>query len=339
MSNIQREILAWFDENKRDLPWRKTKNPYFIWLSEVVLQQTTIKQGIPFFFLLIQRFPTLKDLALATESDVLLAWKGLGYYSRARNLQKAAQIIWFNLGGNFPNNQKELMRLPGIGPYTSAAISSIAFNERVSAIDGNVIRVITRLEDIATPVNTATTIQNVSKTAGELLAKNRPGDFNEAMMDLGSTICTPRSPKCELCPVSKYCKAFAQQTVLLRPLKKKKATPKNRFLCLYIVEKNGAIGFIHQNQKGIWRNLYFFPYIEYDSKEAWEGAFKKFKKSGTPYLKPSIHVLTHQKLQYFVVKGDQKEPGQLSFIDIQKISTLPAPILLPKIMDRIQNEW
>ena len=202
MANIQRAILSWYDQNKRELPWRTSKNPYFIWISEVVLQQTRVDQGAPFFYRLTSLFPSIEDLASADEKDVLLAWKGLGYYSRARNLHKAARQIMEMHDGVFPTQYMELIKLPGIGSYTASAISSISFNEPLAAIDGNIIRIVSRLLDLPDPVESAQTAKIIKEYANEILPTDRPGDFNQALMDLGSLICTPKSPKCPECPPS-----------------------------------------------------------------------------------------------------------------------------------------
>jgi len=336
MSNIQRAILSWYDQNKRELPWRTSKNPYFIWISEVVLQQTRVEQGAPFFYRLTTVFPSIEDLASADEKDVLLAWKGLGYYSRARNLHKAARQIMESYQGVFPTNHTELIKLAGIGGYTAAAISSISFNEPVAAIDGNVIRIVSRLLDLPGPVESAQTAKVIKQFANEILSKNRPGDFNQALMDLGSLICTPKSPACPECPVMEVCIARTSKTQHLRPVKKPKKKAVNRFLHFKIKMNQGKIQMIQQQKGSIWENLYLFPFDEYSSEDEF---LATLRLESNVLISHSVHVLSHQRLNYAVsLSCVNQSEADGNWLTLDAVHDLPTPILVPRILTRIENQ-
>src|SRR6201988_312658 len=204
---FRKNLLAWFAKFRRDLPWRRSKDPYRIWLSEIMLQQTRVTAVIPYYEKLLARFPDIQSLAEAPEEEVLRLWSGLGYYSRARNLQKAAQQIVARHDSKFPDRLEEVLALPGIGNYTAAAILSIAYGKKLAVLDGNVARVLARLGAIRGDLRSGKRWQQLQKTADSLLARRAPGDWNQAMMELGATLCTPRSPQCLLCPVSDFCQA------------------------------------------------------------------------------------------------------------------------------------
>jgi A/G-specific adenine glycosylase len=207
LSRFRKKLLVWFTQFQRDLPWRRTRDPYRIWLSEIMLQQTRVAAVIPYYERFLDRFPQVQTLAEAPEEEVLRLWAGLGYYSRARNLQKAAQQMVADHGSRFPDSHEEALSLSGIGAYTAAAILSIAYNKQHAVLDGNVARVIARLDAIHGDLRNTATWQNLQETADKLLAPQAPGDWNQAMMELGATICTPRSPQCLVCPVSEFCQA------------------------------------------------------------------------------------------------------------------------------------
>lgn len=336
MANIQRAILSWYDQNKRELPWRTSKNPYFIWISEVVLQQTRVDQGAPFFYRLTSLFPSIEDLASADEKDVLLAWKGLGYYSRARNLHKAARQIMEMHDGVFPTKHTELIKLAGIGGYTAAAISSISFNEPIAAIDGNVVRIVSRLLDLPGPVESAQTAKVIKEFANEILSINRPGDFNQALMDLGSLICTPKSPKCPECPLVDVCLARMNNSQHLRPVKKPKKKAVNRFLLFKVNINQGKIQLVQQQKGSIWENLYLFPFDEHPSEEAFLSSLEPVNKV---LIGPSLHVLSHQRLNYAVLVSENKPPIiHGNWLSLDEIYDLPTPILVPRILTRIENQ-
>lgn len=256
-------LLQWYGIHKRDLPWRLSKSPYYIWVSEIIMQQTRVEQGTPYYHNFIKNFPTVESLAKAPIDDVLKTWQGLGYYSRARNMHKAAIMICTELKHKFPANHVALREIPGIGEYTAAAISSICFNERVAAIDGNVNRVISRLFDIADPVDRSVgkkQIQEIMKNA--ILKTKQPGDFNQALMDFGSAICLPKAPDCNTCCLRTRCIAKMNNTIRERPIKTAKAKVKIRYLYYIYVEHENSTLLHKRNKKDIWQGLYEFPLIE-----------------------------------------------------------------------------
>jgi len=222
LGTFRKQLLGWFRQFRRDLPWRRTTDPYRIWLSEIMLQQTRVAAAIPYYERFLERFPDVRALAAAPQEDILRAWSGLGYYSRARNLQKAAQQIVAKHGGQFPNRREDALALPGIGNYTAAAILSIVFGEKLAVLDGNVARVIARLGAIRGDLRESTRWQKLQKTADCLLDPESPGDWNQAMMELGATLCTPKSPQCLLCPVAQFCQARKLGIAESLPEKRKK---------------------------------------------------------------------------------------------------------------------
>ena len=278
-------LLKWFEENGRNLPWRETKNPYAIWLSEVILQQTRIQQGYAYWERFMQRFPTVNDLAEATEDEVLRYWQGLGYYSRARNLHTAAlQIVTL---GHFPNTFEDIKKLKGVGDYTAAAVGSIAFNLPVAVVDGNVYRVLSRVYGIETPINSTDGKKEFAALAQSLLSTDQPAAFNQAMMDFGAIQCTPTSPNCEVCPLSERCEAFRSDRIGLLPVKIKTIKIKTRhFTYVYLRYQNHTA--IHRRPAGdIWQGLWEPLLIE-------DGEIPDFKGKLTLLKKDVKHVLTHQ---------------------------------------------
>jgi A/G-specific adenine glycosylase len=335
MSNIQRAIFSWYDQNKRELPWRNSKNPYHIWLSEIVLQQTRVAQGLPYYNRLIDRFPSVFDLAGATEEDVLVAWKGLGYYSRARNLHKTAKIIALDMKGDFPSSFKDWLLLPGIGKYTAAAIASICLNEKVPAIDGNLIRIISRLYDVNDSIDSVVGKAIIQNFAEDLVLSNRPGDFNQALMDLGSMVCFPKKPDCGNCPLAEFCTSRAMGTQEIRPQKQIKKKAKNRYLVFIFEEKKGKIKLIKQPKGGIWENLYILPILEFTTESSW----REFIQQSNPVLSSNeVHVLTHQRLNFNVIVSNsfQHFEGE-RWVSLDQIDAVPAPILLTRILSKIKS--
>ena len=260
-------LIHWYLNNKRDLPWRNTHNPYNIWLSEIMLQQTRVAQGLPYYLDFITTFPTVFDLAKAPEEKVLKHWQGLGYYSRARNLHFTAQYVANELKGEFPNNYKELLKLKGIGEYTAAAIASFSHNEAVPVVDGNVFRVLSRYFDIETDISLATAKKEFSDLALELMPKNDPATFNQAIMEFGATHCKPKNPYCHICPFNEGCLAFNKNRIAELPVKIKSAKAKKKHFnfLVFISEDNKTI-LEKRESKGIWQNLYQFPLIETESR-------------------------------------------------------------------------
>ena len=263
---INLKILDWYDKNKRDLPWRETSDPYKIWLSEVILQQTRVDQGLDYYLTFIEKFPSVRDLAVAHVDTVLKFWQGLGYYSRARNLQTTAKIIAEKMNGIFPGNYIDLLKLPGIGPYTAAAISSIAFGEPRPVVDGNVLRVISRWFAIDDPVNSSKGKEKVSAVMEQLIVRQQPGKFNQAVMEFGATFCKPGKPDCESCPFKENCLAFQTDAVTRYPVKTGKASRRIRhfhYIILYVTTNGETATFIRKRRgKDIWQGLYEFPLFE-----------------------------------------------------------------------------
>ena len=264
---LVKNLLKWFQENSRNLPWRKNRTPYRIWLSEIMLQQTRVDSVIPYFLRFTKKWPEVGDLAKAPLDQVLKEWEGLGYYSRARNLHKTAQIIHDSPQQCFPKIPKELQKLPGIGTYTAGAISSLAFGFPAPAIDGNVVRVFSRIyaKNFLTPQDK--NYLGLKTKIKQLIPKEQPGKFNEALMELGATICTPKNFLCKKCPLKKYCKAFQLNKIHLFPKKTTKPKVQKRTLGIAIIEHKNKI-LIHQNPpKGIWGGLWGFPSIEISIKK------------------------------------------------------------------------
>lgn len=294
-------LLRWYRINKRDLPWRNTTNPYYIWLSEIILQQTRIEQGLPYYEAFTKTFPTLKDLATATEDAVLKLWQGLGYYSRARNLHHTAKTIYFNLNNQFPSQYKNILSLKGIGPYTAAAIASFAFKEPVGVVDGNVFRVIARYFGIYDDIASGKTRIVFQNLVNRLICLKDPDLFNHAIMDLGAMTCTPVNPKCEECPINKQCFAYLKNETKKLPVKIKKLTIKDRYFNYLVLTRGSKIALHQRLDKDIWQKLYELPLIE--TAHANEEDFftqltemyplKSIKKINRNTIK---HKLSHQQL-------------------------------------------
>lgn len=263
-SDLTRNIIAWYLQNSRDLPWRKTRDPYKIWLSEIILQQTRVNQGLPYYNKFIKTFPDIKSLAEVTEDQVLLLWQGLGYYSRARNLHACARKIAYEFDGIFPNTYEKLLTLPGVGEYTAAAIASFAFDISVPAIDGNIIRVMSRLFGIFHIPHSPLSKKMVSDASNQLINKSEPGLYNQAMMEFGALLCTPSNPSCDICHIQKFCWAFLNNKVALLPAPKKKPTFRIRFFYYFIIKSDNEYLIEKRTQQDIWKNLYQFPLIETD---------------------------------------------------------------------------
>ncbi|WP_429949048.1 A/G-specific adenine glycosylase [Enterococcus sp. AZ101] len=267
---FQEEFLAWYEKEKRNLPWRVNLDPYRIWISEIMLQQTRVDTVIDYYYRFMEWFPTIKDLAEAPDDKLLKAWEGLGYYSRARNLKVAAQQIMTEFDGQMPETIEEIRQLKGIGPYTAGAIGSIAFHIPEPAIDGNVMRVVSRLFEISDDIAKPSSRKVFETAMYKIIDQHRPGDFNQAMMDLGSSICTPTSPKCEQCPIQSYCLSYKNNTMTNYPVKSKKLKPKDVYYIGGIIENKQQEFLLQQrNAKGLLANMWLFP-IEEVSKERFE---------------------------------------------------------------------
>lgn len=260
MASFAADLLAWYDQHAADLPWRVSRDPYRVWLSEIMLQQTQVETVKPYYFRFLDAYPTVEALAAAPLDDVLKLWEGLGYYSRARNLHRAAQMVASELGGQFPDTPDELLRLPGVGAYTAGAVASIAFDRRAPVLDGNVIRVLSRITDLADDVAQSSTQARLWQLAEAYLPAERAGDYNQALMDLGRMVCRPREPLCAQCPVRAHCLAYARGTQRQRPVKPKRAeTPHYNVVAGLIWNDEGKLLIAQRPLEGLLGGLWEFP--------------------------------------------------------------------------------
>lgn len=272
---LQKNLLAWYQANKRDLPWRRTRDPYAIWISEIMLQQTQVDTVIPYFNRWLKKFPGVRALARAREEEVLKAWEGLGYYSRARNLHRAAKEMAAKYKGKLPETREELLALPGIGPYTAGAILSIAFRQNAPLVDGNVIRVMTRLFNIHADTGSQSTQKRIWGIAASLVPKQNPGDFNQALMELGATVCVPGEPLCLICPLNDLCLGFKKSSPARLPFRKAKVETQKFEGWIFLIEKKGR-WVIQQRPRGtLMGGLWEFPSVMDGYKEAPEEIAKK----------------------------------------------------------------
>lgn len=339
-------LTKWYLQNKRDLPWRNTQNPYFIWLSEIMLQQTRVAQGMPYFYSFTNNFPTVFDLANATEEQVLKLWQGLGYYSRARNLHKTAQYIAFELDGIFPNSYVDLLKLKGVGEYTAAAIASFSYNEKVPVVDGNVFRVLSRYFDIDSDISLLSTKKEFTALASELISKENPALFNQAIMEFGAMQCVPKNPNCDICIFNTSCLALQKKKVSQLPIKSKKLKVTNRYFnYIVFLDENQKTIIQKRADKGIWHNLYEFPLIETQKEESFEAISNQIKDliyndnkivSVREWNSKSIiHKLSHQHLyiKFQIVNLNGSIPNGIDFDTLQ---VFPFPIV---IFNFIEKEW
>lgn len=338
-------INNWYSVNKRDLPWRQNKNPYRIWLSEIIMQQTRVEQGMPYFERFIKAFPTVFDLANASEEEVLTLWQGLGYYSRARNLHAAAQYVVQEYKGVFPDRFELLLKLKGVGDYTASAIASICFDEAQAVLDGNVFRVLSRYFGIETPIDTSIGQREFRLLAQSLLPKSDFGDYNQALMDFGSQQCAPKKPNCSNCDLQPSCAAYATGKQSLLPIKKGK-TKIQLVVFNYIVflDESGRRSLIRKRTEGIWTNLYEFPLLESKKRLTIQQVQKHIKADfgfdSEPVLYNEtgiIHKLSHKKIEayFFIVpiKGQIKD-----LLDLEEIDSYPMPVLLNNFVSEISNK-
>jgi len=340
---ISSSLIAWYSGAKRDLPWRIGGNPYHIWLSEIILQQTRVNQGLPYFERFVSQYPTVQDLARAPEQEVLRLWQGLGYYSRARNLHKAAKVVHEQYNNAFPNHYVELIKLPGVGPYTAAAIASIAFNEAVPVLDGNVYRVISRLYQIEDDISQPATRKVFTKVLEELIPDEEPGDFNQGLMELGALICSPQNPKCYQCPLSEFCEARSMKSQHKFPVKKKKVKVRNRNFHYLCFQHGEHFALQERTKKDIWQGLYQFLLQEEEQFSI--EAFVEENISGAEVQsvsEPFKHILTHQRIHatfYKIMVEDESDfhslirKYALRPYTYEQMLNLPKPKLLVNYLD------
>lgn len=347
------QLENWYRIYARDLPWRNTRKPYLIWISEIIFQQTRIAQGINYYLRFIDRFPSVDLMANADEQEILRLWQGLGYYSRARNMHFAAKQIMLEFGGVFPNTYEQIIRLKGVGTYTAAAISSIAFGERKVVVDGNVLRFLSRYGGITEPVDGAMGKKQVGDLALSLLDRADPGTFNQAMMEFGALYCVPRNPDCVNCIFNDKCIAYAMGATKEIPFKSKKTIVRKRFfnyLFLYTMDQNNQRSFLMQRRgKGdIWQGLYEFPMIEESSllnpdsltaTEFWYHNILVHEPLISALHKDFVHQLTHQQLhtRFFIVHLQNinftKLKPNWTWVSENDLHTYPVPRLIDNFLN------
>ncbi len=341
--DFSKHLIQWYLHNKRDLPWRKNSHPYPVWLSEIMLQQTRVAQGMPYFFKFIEAFPTVNDLANAPEEQVLKLWQGLGYYSRARNLHATAKYIAYELNGEFPDNYKDLLKLKGVGDYTAAAIASICYGEAVPVVDGNVYRVLSRYFGIETDISSSSAKAEFRAIAAQHLPPGKASEFNQAMMEFGALQCVPKNPDCANCVFSSGCVAYNTGKVSSLPVKLKKTKVTNRYFNYIVInDKEGSSVVNKRSGKGIWHNLYEFPLIEteeavpeHEMNEIIRGyeALGFQPQNVTLLVDTVVHKLSHQHLYIrfweattnTVVEGAMKR---------DEIKQYPFPIVVHNFIDK-----
>ncbi|MFY0591720.1 A/G-specific adenine glycosylase [Roseivirga sp.] len=335
------QLISWYRHQKRDLPWRHSKDPYKIWLSEIILQQTRVNQGMPYYLRFVEQYPTVDDLAEASEAEVLRLWQGLGYYSRARNLHACAKTVSTVYDGKFPDTFEELLKLKGIGRYTAAAIASIAFDRSNAVVDGNVYRVLSRIFGISDDISDSKTLKIFEKKANVLIVDQSPGEFNQAIMDFGAIQCTPKSPSCAICPMSSFCFAFNQGKQDTLPVKTKKVKVRNRYFYYYIYEYGEQILMKERGPKDIWQGLYDFHLeespVSKDDEAVLLPAADKAIFSLQDFSEEVKHILTHQRIFTKFIRLQVNDLGKFESLAADKnltpyrmeeVQELPKPILI-----------
>ena len=346
---FSKKLLVWYDLNKRNLPWRNETNPYFIWLSEIILQQTQVAKGLGYYTKFIKNYPTINQLANASEDEILKDWQGLGYYSRARNLHSAAKSILQNNKGIFPTTYEEIKNLKGVGDYTAAAIASFAYNLPYAVVDGNVYRILSRLFGIETAIDSSAGKKQFQQLANALLNKKNAAAHNQAIMEFGSQYCKPVNPNCENCIFNKKCFAIQHNLVQTLPIKEKKTKIKNRYLnYLLIIDKNNSILINKRCANDIWKGLYEFYLIETSNELTEEkliehNLFKQIcsAKHTIQYIsKQYKHILSHQHLyaKFYIVKINSSHKKNNVTTPIKSLTKLAFPRLLDKFLNDCHSQ-
>lgn len=353
-------LEQWYERHKRDLPWRHTRDPYFIWLSEVILQQTRVAQGKPYYERFIAAYPTVADMARADERELLRLWQGLGYYSRARNLHQTARYVTAQLEGKFPSTYNDLLKMKGIGAYTAAAVASFAFNERVSVVDGNVYRVLSRVFGIKEDITTTTAKKTFAALATQLIQSAvDPATYNQAIMEFGAIQCTPVSPDCLLCPLQQDCFAYQTGQQHRLPVKSKKAPVRERYFTYLVFRQDGKLALRERTDRDIWQNLHDFYLIESEP----DPLLTKNSKRPQPLLEElplpesiqalvkqgylaalptsATQLLSHQRIcaQFYLVDLPEgvkiQLPEGLHWHSPDAISQLPKPVLITNYLETL----
>jgi len=342
------KLVKWYELNKRDLPWRATSDPYKIWLSEIILQQTRVNQGLPYYLRFIEKYPNVGDLAAASQQDVLRLWQGLGYYSRARNLHECAKQVVANYGSVFPDNYQALKKLKGIGDYTAAAIASIAYQENVAVVDGNVFRVLSRVFGIDAPIDSTEGKKKFATLANELIDSRQPDLYNQAVMEFGALHCTPKNPNCDDCILGSGCFASQRQMQDFLPVKLKKTVVRDRYFYYFVVQKGDSYLMKKRTEKDIWQGLFDFFMLEESKPAKIEQLIERFNTIYCLQLQADDyvisdtykHILSHQIIhaKFIFLKGVSnnflQEP--FAFYTTEKIEDLPKPVLITRFLSDFQ---
>lgn len=350
--NVAKILEKWYIQNKRDLPWRNTDSPYHIWLSEVILQQTRVNQGLRYYLDFTSRYPRVEDLAIAGIDEVLKLWQGLGYYTRARNLHATARTIVRDYGGTFPGSYRQLIKLKGIGTYTAAAVASIAFKEPVPLVDGNVYRLLARYYGIDTPTDTAKGKQVFNRIADQLLDRRHPDVHNQAVMEFGALVCLPRNPLCSSCPLSTSCVAFNTGRTNELPVKQGKNRLRQRYFNYLFIAGNSCCFLKKRGGNDIWNSLYELPLVETESPvtleqlqdmQEWRVLFGNTPVPGDLVAKSFRHQLTHQVIWcnfYFIKMQDGFKPGGYNYVRVAfgNLSDFAVPRLIDKYLVYLKQE-
>lgn len=331
MTDFVRLTLDWYRRNARDLPWRRTQNPYFIWLSEVILQQTRVDQGLNYYLRFTERFPSIDLLAAASEEEVLKLWQGLGYYSRARNLHATAKTICSEWNGAFPDTYDSILSLKGIGPYTAAAIASFSFDEQKAVVDGNVYRVLSRYFGIDTPIDSTQGKKEFATLADELIPAENPGEYNQAVMEFGAMLCTPASPDCCNCPHFVSCASGKTGLWKNRPVKEKKPKQKERFFHYFDCSDAETTIVVQRGISDVWAKLYEFPMIETPGIELPDQQLFKI----TEEQFRTVHILSHQRIHaiFYKARITGKIPGEWQSVSHERFHELPVHRLMHRYIE------
>ena len=340
VSPYAERLAEWFDRFARDLPWRRTKDAYRIWLSEIILQQTRVDQGLPYYEKFIHRYPTVKDLASAPEDEIFRLWEGLGYYRRAQNMIKAARMVMEKFDGRFPGRYDDLLLLPGVGPYTAAAVASFASGEAVAVVDGNVSRVLARFTGYDKPINTGSGAKDIRLLAEWFLNRRQPDVHNQAVMELGALVCTPRNPQCGVCPFQGACRALSEGRVQELPVKKSAKPVQERAMDYLISFFEGKWSVHKRTENDIWKGLYEFPLLENlpaDNDIAADGLKTCFHLQKRPsFAGKQTHLLTHRRLQLRFWLTNEFVPGY-EYVETARLDELSFPIVLRRFLAGLKN--
>lgn len=337
MSHFALLIQSWYRRNHRKLPWRETKSAYKIWLSEVIMQQTRVDQGISYYYNFVENYPDVQSLAAANEQEVLRLWQGLGYYSRARNLHSAAQQVVNDFNGVFPNNYIDIKSLKGVGDYTASAIASFAFDLPYAVLDGNAFRVLSRYFNDDTPIDTGQGAKVFKAYAEEVLNREDPAEFNQAIMEIGAMVCKPKNPDCENCPLAESCLSLREGDPIKLPVKSKKIKVSTRYFH-YLIYPSNEIQLIKREGKGIWQNMYEFPKIELEEKklknEVKMLVEEKFNVKLIKKISEEKHILTHQHINAtFWEVSDNLILEAAIKTGLDSINEYPLPRLIERFLE------